>query len=356
MALDADRPPVLDQEPARLDPGPDPRAGRRRPWQVADVHAALGIDPAAERAGAALDAVAGVTGDRPSRGPDRRRSLHRQLAVATHPLGVQLGDPQELLGFGEVGIEIARPGDAVLIAPVVEHRGRRPEAGAGVDHRGAADHPRDGDRDRWVSFGDRQAGVAVEGGDRVEVALGIGVAVVVAAGLQDDYLEARLGEHRRGGCAARAGADDDDVAFLALAARRRVSERPRGLWKRAVGEAAAGFDPDLLLDLGDHRVAQRREDLCHQQQLVVEPEARLLHAAQEVVAGSGAEVAEAPGERQPLEGPQAELDAGQHPRRDGGKELGHRAGDVDVTLGGRQPVDAGPHRLADRAQSALLGG
>ena len=52
----------------------------------------------------------------------------------------------------------------------------------------------------------------------------------------------------------------------------------------------------------------------------------------------------------------AEPDPGQHPRRERLQELGDRAGDVDVALSRGQPVDAGPHRLADRAQGALLGG
>ena len=88
-ALDADRAAALDQDPAHLDPGPQPRPGGDRPRQVADVHPALGVDRAAERAGAALHAVAGVAGDRAAADPERRRALHRQLSVAAHPLRVE---------------------------------------------------------------------------------------------------------------------------------------------------------------------------------------------------------------------------------------------------------------------------
>ena len=132
------------------------------------------------------------------------------------------------------------------------------------------------------------------------------------------------------------------------------------------GPAGSGRDPsasrqlvleaDPLLDLRGDGVAEGREDLGHQQQLVVETEAGGLHATQEVLAGGGVEAAEAPGEGQPLEGAQAEPDPRQHPRRDRAEELGDRAGDVDVALRRGQAVEAGRHRRADRAQGALLGG
>ena len=78
-----------------LDAGADPRPGGDRARQVADVHAALGVDLAAEGTGAALHAAAGVAVDRGAAGADRGRALHRQLAVAAHPLGVELGDVEE---------------------------------------------------------------------------------------------------------------------------------------------------------------------------------------------------------------------------------------------------------------------
>ena len=83
--------------------------GGDRAGQVADVHAPLGVDRAAVGAGAALHAAAGVAGDRAAAGADGFRALHRQLAVAAHPLGVERGHPQELLGLGEVGLEVAGP-------------------------------------------------------------------------------------------------------------------------------------------------------------------------------------------------------------------------------------------------------
>ena len=101
-------------------------------------------------------------------GAERRGALHRQLAVAAHPLGVERGDPQELLGLGELGVEIGRPVDAEALRQSPQHRVGRPEAGAGVDHRGAADDARHRHRDRRVALGDGQAGLAVEGGDRLD--------------------------------------------------------------------------------------------------------------------------------------------------------------------------------------------
>ena len=121
-ALDADGAAVLDDDAARLDPGADPRSGGDGAGQVADVHAALGVDLAAEGAGAALHAAAGVAVDRGAAGADRGGALHRQLAVAAHPLGVELGDAEEVLGLGVVGVEIAGPADAEALAPVLEDR------------------------------------------------------------------------------------------------------------------------------------------------------------------------------------------------------------------------------------------
>ena len=87
---------------------------------------------------------------------------------------------------------------------------------------------RDRHRDRRPAFGDRQAAVAVELGDRLEVVGRVAVAVVVLAGLEHEHVEPGLGQLRRGDGAAGAGADDDDVAFLALAgaARCRRASRP----------------------------------------------------------------------------------------------------------------------------------
>ena len=88
-------------------------------------------------------------------------------SIASWPLrpirsGSSRRHPQELLGLGELGVELARPVDPVLVAPALEHLRGRAEAGAGVDHRGAADRPPDRDRDRRPALGDGQAGVAVE--------------------------------------------------------------------------------------------------------------------------------------------------------------------------------------------------
>ena len=155
------------------------------------------------------------------------RPLHRQLAVAAHLRCVERRYPQELLGLDEVGVEVAGPAHPVLVAPVVEHLVRRPEAGARVDHRRAADHFRDRDGDRRVALGHGQAGVAVQRRDRVEMALRVVVAVEVVARLEHDHVEPRLREFGRRGRTAGARADDHHVAFLAVAGRRRLTERAR---------------------------------------------------------------------------------------------------------------------------------
>ncbi len=139
--------------------------------------------------------------------------------------------------------------------------------------------------------------------------------------------------------------------------RGSVSPRlPAGSGSEPSASAQLDLEADPLPHLRRHRVAERREQLRHQQQVVVEREARALQLQQEVLARLGVEAAEAPGEGQPLEGPQAESQARQHAGRDRAQEVGDRPGDVDVALGGRQAVDARRHRRADRAQGALLSG
>src|SRR6202040_2006784 len=108
------------------------------------------------------------------------------------------------------------------------------------------------------------------------------------------------GKRRGGGGATCSRADDHHVAFLAVTLRSGVAEGARGLGQGAVAEPAADLDADPLFDLRHHRVAEGREDLRHQQKLVMEAEAGALHATQEVVTSSEVEPAEAPGEGQPL--------------------------------------------------------
>ena len=80
--------------------------------------------------------------------------------------------------------------------------------------------------------------------------------------------------------------------------RFKIGQAERDAWVKdmtlamedvGIGEPARA--DHHIVDLGDRRVAQGREDLRHQQELVVQPEAGLLHAAQEVVARLGAEAA-----------------------------------------------------------------
>ena len=128
--MNSDRAAVLDQDPLRLEPRAQPRASGHRTWQVADVHAALGIDLAADGAGAALHAAAGVTGDRATTGADRGRSLHRELAVAAHPLRIDWCYSQELLGGRELVVQVWGPADAEALTPIRQHRIGGAEAGA----------------------------------------------------------------------------------------------------------------------------------------------------------------------------------------------------------------------------------
>ena len=207
----------------------------------------------------------------------RRRCRGAGPSIASWPLrpiarGRAAGTRRNSSASAKRGPRSRCPLDAVALAPLLEDGAGSAKAGAGVDHRGAADRAGHRDGDRRVALGDRQAGVAVEGGDCVERVSRIAVAVKGRARLEDDHVEARLGEARSRHGSTGAGADDDDVAFLALAARFGVAQRPGRLRQRAVGETAAGLEADPARDLGSHRIAEGREDLGHQHQLAVEPE------------------------------------------------------------------------------------
>ena len=205
-------------------PARTPRPGGDRAGHVGDVHRALRVEAAAERAGAAADAAARVARDRAAAGADRGGALHHELAVAPHPLDVDGRDLEHLLGLGVLGVEARRPVDAVLRGPAREDVLGRAEAGARVDHRGAADRSADRHRDHRPALGDGQPVVAVEALDRGQRVVGVAHPVEVGPGLEHDHVEPGLGEHRGGDRAAGARPDHD----------RRRPPRPR---------AAAGRHP-----------------------------------------------------------------------------------------------------------------
>src|SRR3954452_8020274 len=59
---------LLGEDPLHLDSGADPRAGGDGAGEIGDVAGALRVDLAAEGAGAALDALPGISADRTSAG------------------------------------------------------------------------------------------------------------------------------------------------------------------------------------------------------------------------------------------------------------------------------------------------
>ena len=140
-------------------------------------------------------------------------------------------------------IEVGRPVDALAIAPLLEHLRRGAEAGAGVDHGGAADGAADRNRDGGLARRDRHAAVAVEERHRLERVARVAVPIDVRPGLEHQHVQSRLGQRGGGRGAARARADDRDVALLALAPwleiaeagvlRLRFALAPRRSWTRS---------------------------------------------------------------------------------------------------------------------------
>ena len=224
-AFDAGRPGAVEDDPPCLDPGAHAGPGGDRPGQVGDVHRALGVETAADRARAALDAGAGVAAQRRVADAERVGALAQQLAVAAHALRVDRAHVEHLLGLGVVGVQLARPSRSRARATQRSSTGSGVRKQVpGVDHRRPADGAADRGRDRRAALGDGEPAVAVERDQRRERLLRVAGAVDVRAGLEHDHLEPGLGEHGRGDRAAGAGADDDDVAVLLGADRLEVAE------------------------------------------------------------------------------------------------------------------------------------
>ena len=162
------RPSVLHQDTLHLDAGAYASTGGDGAGKIGDMGRPLRVKPATERAGAALHASSGVAADRPTAGAERLRALRAELAVSPQRLEVKRSHGERLLRSRVERVEVGRPLDALPLTPLLEHLGGGAEAGAGVDHRGAADGATDGNGDRGLSRRDRHATVAVEQGEPVE--------------------------------------------------------------------------------------------------------------------------------------------------------------------------------------------
>jgi hypothetical protein len=132
----------------------------------------LRVDAATQRAGAALDAAARIAADRPAARAQRLRTLGAELPVSTQRLDVERRDGEDLLRRVIDRIELRRPVDALAIPPLLEHLPWCAEAGAGVDHGGAAHGAADRNRDRGLPDSDSHAAVAVEERHRLDGSLG----------------------------------------------------------------------------------------------------------------------------------------------------------------------------------------
>ena len=236
-------------------------------------------------------------------GADRRpRRPRRKLAVAPDVLERDLGHLERPLRVLVFAPEVGRPADPGLVAPLAQDLVGGAEAGARVDHRGAADGAADRQRDRRATLGDRQAAVAVEEGERLERVGGVGLAVEVLARLEHDHVEPGLRQPRRGDCAAGARADDHHVALLAVALRVEVGEAAVLRLRRSRPHLAARLVADHRADALVAGVADHGQGLGEQQQVAVEREARALELGEVLLARLEPHAAEAPRERQPLEG------------------------------------------------------
>ena len=273
-ALDADGAAVLDQDPARLDPGAYPRTGGDRPRQVADVHAALRVDRAAERAGAALHAVPALREIGPPPTPSAAAP-----SIASRPLRpIRAGSSGVTRSISSASAKSASRSRAQSMPKRVAQSRAPPggaEAGARVDDGRAADRPRHRHGIGGLPGGDRQPAVAIEA--------------------RRSRRAGRRGSCRgRGGRRPRApgrrgpprpGSPRRPRRPRPSRPRRRRIPRPRraARCRRASG-AGSGSAPsaspqreveaDPRAHLRRHRVAERREELRHQQQVELRRRAR----------------------------------------------------------------------------------
>ena len=232
----------------------------------------------------------------------------------------------------------------------------RAEAGPRVDHRGASKGPADRNRDGGPAHGDRHPPVAIKQGQAVEWIDRVARLVHVGAGLEHHHVQPGLGQDRRSGSPARAGADDCHIAVLPGAAGFQVSNARRGWLRGALSHRAAGLDPDRIPHPLVASPADHREQLRQEEQVAVGRESGALHLGHVLRARLYAHPAEPPWERQELDGAQRQAHhlhrAGRHSREEARERLRYR----NDGLGRRQSVLTRGDCLRDRSQSSELGG
>ncbi len=242
------------------------------------MDAALGVVGAADRAlagAAAARRVAAQGGALPVQG---RCALEGEFAVAAQHLHRRWGDADRRFDVGDPRAEQLEigEGEAVLLVPRGGHRRRRTEAGARVDHGGAAHRPSQRQRDRRVAQRHRRTAVAVDAGEAVERVRAADPVRGPALALLDDHgVESGPRQRPRGEGAARPGADHDRVATrcvwpLRCRHDRHLRVRSRGLVARSDRRDLARerigtvSEHDHRLDRVERRGAAEPRDLGEQ--------------------------------------------------------------------------------------------
>jgi hypothetical protein len=242
----ADRPAAAEEHAVDPRVRHQRRARAERARDLGHVHALLGARRAAEGAVVQADAAAHVARRARDRPAQPARALEEELRVAAvGVLVVRLG-VEDALGGLEVGLDRARPEavEAEVVLPVREHALGRAPRHAAVDDRRAADAAALGEDDGRAAEDHRRAGVAVEAPDHGG---GVGherFGAVERALLEDEGVEPRVAEPRRGDGAAGAAAHHDRVGRELVVARERradgeVRVREAVLGGRRPGEGRA---------------------------------------------------------------------------------------------------------------------
>ena len=194
----------------------EPRAGSGGRRQVGQMHRLLRIARAAEGALPAAVAAVDVAPDRLAVETERLDAPVEELGVAADDLPRHGADRDGPLDLVEVGRHRERVGafDALLGLPGAQHPVGCAEAGARVDHRGAADALPEGQRDGRTPECQGRAAAAVEALHalhRRPVEVGLRE---IGALLEHDHAKAAACELVRHDGAASTRADDADVGRL----------------------------------------------------------------------------------------------------------------------------------------------
>ena len=267
----------------------------------------------------------------PPLAPSARGALRAELAVAAHRLGVERGDREHFLRRLVERVELARPADALVLAPSLEDLGgARKQVPELITVVPPTVRPT-GIGMAGLPIGDRHARRRGRAGadpraDRSDSWRGPRTARTRA---RSRRVRPRPGSPPR----RRPPAPEPTIATSHSSPAPRGSRSPTPVEDgcgRALGDRAARLEADGPADPLVASPADHRQQLRQQQQVAVDREPRSLHLRHVLRARLDAHPAEAPRKRQPLEARSASRTTCDGARRAAREEARQRLGDRDL--------------------------